>query len=175
MADQLKIEKSVNSIAFEFLAVQSSRGKYSSSRLPKSVLKPRHPTHRGADRESSRTRDGDAVDGGVGAKGRRKSGFACERTAGARTNGASTPRPKLAGSTWSVEEKGWLGSLRTAKSCGSGITLLTKLAEAKPTQPGLGTPSIRSATVTKIRRRESTKETVKTIAQEAPGVSGALW
>ena len=54
--------------------------------------------------------------------------------------------------------------------------LMLSLAEAKPAQPGeVAVNPFSDGDKKEFVTEESTKETVKTIAQEAPGVPGYLW
>jgi hypothetical protein len=53
---------------------------------------------------------------------------------------------------------------------------MLSLAEAKPAQPGeVAVNPLGDGDKKEFVAEESTKETVKTIAQEAPGVPGYLW
>jgi hypothetical protein len=109
-------------------------------------------------------------------RGDRRAGIVCERRTGAQTNGASTPRPKT---RWTAH--GPLRALVEVAAYGEVVwswhpLLMPSLAEAKPAQPGeVAVNPLGDGDKKEFVAEESTKETVKTIAQEAPGVPGYLW
>jgi hypothetical protein len=99
-------------------------------------------------------------------------GFACERLAGAQTNGASTPRPGLAGSTWSVEGLVEVAAYGEVVWSWHPLLMSSWRRRSRPNRARHAANPFSDGDKKEFVAGESTKETVKTIAQEAPGVSG---
>jgi len=92
-----------------------------------------------------------------------------------RTNGASTPSPKL-GPEHMAGRSVWLRSLRTAKSCGPGIRCWCQAGGGEVGPTGFDEPLIRTATV--ARRNSSPgrarRKPLKPLRGESRVISGVL-
>jgi hypothetical protein len=114
-------------------------------------LAPSHPDKRGVSR-SSRTRGGMRWTRQRRARLRSQGGFR-ERSCSARTNGASTPPPKLRPAARG-RLRDWWRLLRTAKPCGPGTRCWCQAGGGCSNPTGFRSAVNLSATVTRrIRRR----------------------